>query len=481
MSAMIDLRPVLQIVGSVLCLLAAAMLVPALTDAAVGEPEWQVFVASASVTVFIGLVLVLGARSPAAVLSIRQAFLATVLGWAVPCLFAALPFAFGPLALAPADALFEAASGITATGSTVIAGLDRLPPGILVWRALLQWLGGLAFIVMAVAVLPALNVGGMQMFRIEILSAHERAARFAGAIVALYVGLTAVLLFLLLLAGMPAFDAMVHAMSTIATGGFSTSDGSAGSFDSAAIEVVLMLGMIAGGMPILLFFQVVHGNWRGLLKDEQVRWYLGLLFLGTAALSLWLARAKGLAAAEALRTGAFTAISAMTGTGLYTVDYSEWTGMPVAVLFFLTFVGGCSGSTAGGVKVFRLKMLFANALVQVRRLMRPHAILIPTFNRKPISEEVLGSVMGFLFVYALSFALLAMALAFLGVDLMTALSGAASAIANKGGGLGQAIGPAGTYAPLPDAAKYLLSAGMLFGRLELFTVLVLFVPGFWKQ
>jgi len=217
------------------------------------------------------------------------------------------------------------------------------------------------------------------------------------------------------------------------------------------------------------------------LRDGQLRWYFGLMALGCLGVAAWLAASRGMAPLDALRSGSFTAISVMTGTGLFTLEYGNWGGLPAAILFFLAFVGGCAGSTSGGVKVFRFQFLFADALVQLRRLLRPHAVLIASFNRRPIPEEVLASVMGFLFVYALSFAILAMALAFLGLDFITAVSGAASALANLGPGLGGEIGPGGSYAGLPDAAKWLLAGGMLLGRLELFTVLVLFVPGFWRE
>jgi trk system potassium uptake protein TrkH len=480
-----DFRPVLQIVGTILCLLAAAMLVPAAVDGLAGSPEWLVFVGSAGITLLVGLALLLGMRSEWRDLDIRQAYLTTVLGWLAPCIFAALPFAFGPAGLSAPDAFFEATSGVTTTGSTVLAGLDRLPPGLLLWRGLLQWLGGIGIIIMAVAVLPVLNIGGMQMFRIEVISSTERAtpraARIGTTIVSVYVGLTILLFAALWAAGMGRFDAIVHAMSTIATGGFSTYDTSLATFDSATIDLIVYIGMIIGGMPFLLFFHVANGNWRRALRDQQMHWYLGLLALGGIAVTLWLMHSRGFQPLTALRHGAFTVASVMTGTGLTTLDYSDWTGMPVAILFLLTFVGGCAGSTAAGIKVFRFQFLFANALVQIRQLLRPHAVMVPSFNGKPIPKEVLTSVMGFLFVYALGFAVLAMALALLGLDFITALSGAASAISNVGPGLGDTIGPGSTYAPLPDAAKILLAGGMLFGRLEMFTVLVLFLPSFWKQ
>ncbi|CAA7612947.1 TrkH family potassium uptake protein [Magnetospirillum sp. SS-4] len=482
---MIDVRPVLHAVGMLLCLLAAAMVLPALVDFRDNHAEWRVFATSAGFTLFFGLLLMLGTRTGQPRRSVRQTYLTVTFGWLVPGLFAALPLIHGPLQMSAVDAAFEAVSGLTTTGATVIRGLDGLPRGLLLWRALLNWLGGLGVIAMAMAILPNLAIGGMQMFRLEVPGPAERAStrarRIAVVTAGAYGGGTALLALGLWFAGMTGFEAMVHAMSAISTGGFSTSDASVGHFRNVGIELMLIVGMAAGGLPFLLFFQAAQGNGRAALGDIQLRWYFGLMGLGTLAVTSWLVADRGLALADALRHGAFTVVSVMTGTGLFTLEYGTWGGMPAAVLFFLAFVGGCAGSTTGGIKVFRFQLLFADALVQMRRLLRPHAVLIASFNRRPIPEDVLGSVMGFLFVYALAFALLAMALSFLGVDVLTSVTGAASALANLGPGLGAEIGPGGSHAGLPDAAKVLLCGGMLLGRLELFTVLVLFVPAFWRQ
>ena len=482
---MIDLRPVFQVIGSVLCVLALAMLAPVLLDFRDNQPEWRVFAVSSGLTLFAGLLLVLGTRTTPGRRTLRQTYLSAAFAWIVPGLFAALPLIYGPLHLSFTDAAFEAVSGLTSTGATVIRGLDGLPRGLLLWRVLLNWLGGLGVIAMAVAVLPNLAIGGMQMFRLEVPGPAERATsranRIAVVILGVYAGITGVLALMLWAAGMTGFEALAHAMSTISTGGFSTSDSSIGHFSNAAIDLIIILGMVIGGLPFLLFFQMTQGNAKAVLRDGQLRWYFGLMALGIAGVSLWLAGSRGLAPLDALRHGAFTVVSVMTGTGLFTLEYGQWGGMPAAILFFLAFVGGCAGSTTGGIKVFRFQFLFADALVQMRRLLRPHAVLIATFNRRPIPEVVLGSVMGFLFVYALSFAMLAMALGFLGLDFMTAITGAASALANLGPGLGGEIGAGGSYAAVPDAAKWLLAGGMVFGRVELFTILVLFVPAFWRQ
>jgi trk system potassium uptake protein TrkH len=270
-------------------------------------------------------------------------------------------------------------------------------------------------------------------------------------------------------------------MSAIATGGFSTSDSSVARFNDSAIDAILLLGMVIGGMPFLLFYRMVQGDWANIVRDDQLRWYVALLLAASIAVTAWLILARGLPAHTALHHGTFTVASVMTGTGFHSTDFSNWGSLPLAILFFLTFIGGCAGSTASGIKVFRLHVLLVTVRTQAMKLLQPNAVLLPYLNRRPIPEAVAESVMGFLFVYVLSFALLSIGLALAGLDFMTALSAAASAIANLGPGLGQPIGPGTSFAALPDAAKWLLSFGMLLGRLELFLVLVLFMPAFWRD
>jgi len=482
---MLDFRPVLQIVGWLLVGLAAAMLIPAAVDLSAGSPEWAVFALSAGLTLFVGLALEAGMRSDWRRLSVRQTYLATALGWVVPCAFAALPFAFGRPQLAATDALFEAICGLTTTNATVLTGLDHLPPGLLLWRGLLQWLGGAGTLAMAVALLPALKIGGMQMFRIELLmggdKAAPRAARLGTTLAATYAGLTLTVGLSLWLVGMPGFDALVHAMATVSTGGFSTWDASIGHFNKARIDLVVTLGMVASGLPFLVLAQAAQGNVRALWRDAQARWYFAILAAASLVMTLWLMLGQHYGFPTALRHGAFTVVSAITGTGFSTLDYGSWSGLPTALLLFTALLGGCAGSTSGGIKIFRLQLLLAGALVQMRRLLRPHAVVIARFNRRQIPKEALEAVMGYVFVYALAFAALAMGLGLLGLDFVTSVSGAVGALTNFGPGLGPVIGPAGSFGALSDPAKWLLATGMLFGRLEMFPLLVLFIPGFWKQ
>ena len=481
---MIEFRPVIFVLGILLSILAVAMVIPAAVDALVGHGDWQVFAAAAATTLFIGVSMILTTRSGWSGYTLRQAFLMTNLAWLVIAIFGSLPFAYSELELSVTDAFFESMSGVTTTGATVIVGLDSAPPGILLWRAILQWLGGIGIIVMAVAILPILQVGGMQLFRVEAFETDKvlpRAAQIAGGIGIVYVFLTALAAIVLWLLGMTGFEAVAHAMTSIATGGFSTSDQSLAHFESAEIDWAICLFMILGSMPFVLYLRMARGNLRAVQRDSQVRWMLTILAISILLTALWLWRRDMMGFESALRYAAFNVISIMTGTGYSTADFSQWGGFPMSLLFVLMVVGGCAGSTTCGIKIFRFQVLYATSKAQLLRLMQPHGVFFPYYNRKPIPETVAESVMSFFFLFAVSFALLATGLGLFGLDFTTAVSGAASAIANVGPGLGDTIGPAGTYAPLPDGAKWLLSAGMLLGRLELFTVLVLLVPAFWRN
>lgn len=483
---MIAFGPVLHIVGLMISIMAVAMLLPAALDLAVGNPDWQVFAGSAALSLFFGVAMMLTTReSSGHSLNLRQAFLLTTLSWLTLAAVAALPFAFSQLEMSVADAFFESMSGVTTTGATVIVGLDAAPPGILLWRSLLQWLGGIGIIVMALAMLPMLSVGGMQLFRTEAFDTPDkvlpRAAQLAGGISGIYVGLTAVCAAALWVVGMPGFDAIAHAMTTIATGGYSTKDASVGHYDNAAIHWIVTSGMIVGSLPFVYYVRMAQGSLRPIFQDSQVQWFFVIVVLSVGAIAWWNWRELGHAPEAAMRHAAFNVVSVMTGTGFATTDFGLWGGFPTTLLMCLMFVGGCAGSTTCGIKIFRFQVLYATAKAQIERLLRPHGVFIAYYNRKPIPESVSESVMGFFFLYMLCFVALAAALGALGLDFITAVSGAATAISNVGPGLGPIIGPAGNFDPLPEGAKWLLSFGMLLGRLELFTVLVLFSPSFWRR
>lgn len=462
--------------------LAIAMCLPAIADAAANNPDWQVFLTASGFTLFVGGILALTSRGSVRTITPRQGFVLTTFLWIVIPGFAALPFAFADLDLSYTDAFFESMSGLTTTGSTIIRSLDVAPPGILVWRALLQWLGGIGVIAMAIAILPLLRIGGMQLFRMESSDRSEKVLPRTTQLVAyigfIYLGASIVCALAYWAAGMSGFDAIAHAMTTIATGGFSTYNASIAHFKNPIIEYIGVIFMLIGSLPFVLYLRALRGNAKPLFRDDQVRLFLLIVIIAVLAIAYY-RYASGIEIGAALRESAFNVVSIITGTGYATADYSAWGPFALIGFFFLMFVGGCAGSTTCGIKVFRFQVLYATAVTQIRRLLEPHGVYLAYYNRKPIPEEVSASVMAFFFLYALSYVVIAVGLGLLGVDFLTAASGAATAISNVGPGLGPTIGPSGTFATLPDGAKWLLSAGMLLGRLELFTVIVLLIPSFW--
>ncbi|MCB1562086.1 MAG: TrkH family potassium uptake protein [Alphaproteobacteria bacterium] len=478
-----DIRPVLYVSGMLLSIMSLSLILPMLADLYVGHSDWKVFFLCIIVTAFFGGSLVLSNAGQKFKMSIRQVFFLTFTSWMTIVTFGALPFRFSELNLSFTDAFFESMSGITTTGATVITGLDDAPPGILLWRAILQWLGGIGIILMAMSVMPFLKVGGMQIFRTELSESEKalpREATLASAIGLIYLGLTILCAILYMMTGLTTFDAIAHAMTTISTGGFSTFDTSFGHYNDPWAEIVAIVFMLLGGMPFVLYLKAVRGNIRPFIQDSQVRWFLSIVAASIVATTFYLVVQQDETIGEALRRSSFNIISLITGTGYVNGDYNMWGGFVISLFFFLMVVGGCAGSTSCGIKIFRFQVLYAVTHVQMQKLLHPHGVFIAHYNNKPIPPDVPMSVMSFFFVYAVCFSLLAIALSFVGLDFLTAMSGAATAISNVGPGLGDIIGPTGTFAPLPDDAKWILSAGMLLGRLEIFTILVMLSPKFWR-
>lgn len=482
---MIQLRPIVFAIGVLLSALALLMAIPAVADWLSGYGrDASTFAVCAGFTLFVGVSSVLATGGGDSEFDIRQSFLFAGLAWLAAAAFSALPLAFCNLRLSTTDAFFEAMAGVTATAATVITGLDSAAPGILLWRALLQWFGGIGMIAMAIAVLPILQVGGMQLFRLEAAKAGRRAlpraAQILSGVALIYFVLTTVCATALWAAGMTGFEAVLHAMATVSTGGFSTSDQSIAHFRSAGVEIILIVFMILGGLPFLLYLQAMRGSPRRLFADGQVHWFIGIVAWAVAVMTYWLWHERGEPFITALRESAFNVVSVVTGTGFTTTNYDSWGGAAVAGLLFLMVVGGCAGSASGGIKVFRFQVIYETANAQIKRLIQPSGLFVPQFNDRPIPDAVATAVMGFFFLFAVSFAMLALGLSLTGLDPLTSLSGAASALANVGPGLGRVIGPSGSFEELPDTAKWFLSFGMLVGRLDLYTVLVLFLPAFWR-
>jgi trk system potassium uptake protein TrkH len=480
----IDLRPILYTLGALICMMSAGMIVPIAVDVIAGNPDWEVFLLAMFMSLAVGGMFVMANRDTGDALNLRQAFLLTTLAWSVLPAFAALPIAFSELDLSYTDAYFEAMSGLTTTGSTVISGLDNAPPGILIWRALLQWFGGIGIIVMAVAVLPMLQVGGMQVFKAESFDTVEKilpkASQISGVISGIYLALTAVCTILYMVAGMGAFDALAHAMTVIATGGFSTSDGSIGGFDSYAIDMVTLMFMIIGSIPFVLLLQLIRGRPLVFWRDEQVQGFLKLVALLCVGVTVWLIIWKDFTLGEAFRYGSFNIVSILTGTGYATTDYAQWGAFSATLFFLVMFIGGCAGSTSCGIKIFRFQVLLKSMRSWVNHIIQPNGMFVPTYNKRPIAEDVKSSVMSFMTLFLGLVVLLAIAISATGEDWITSFSSAGTALANVGPGLGEKVGPAGNFGGLTDMAKWLMSMGMLVGRLEIFSVLVLFSPAFWR-
>lgn len=478
-------RPVLFVVGILLLALAGFMLLPAAVDALRGDPDWRAFVVSAAITAGAGGALLLGYRqAKAPALTPRDGFVLTVLAWLLLCCFATLPFMLSPRQMSLADAFFEAMSGLTTTGGTVMLELGEAPKGLLLWRALLHLIGGVGIIVMAVAILPVLRVGGMQLFRMESSDKSEKArprvSQVSGIVISVFLVMTAICAVALVIAGMPAFDAVCNAISAVSTGGLATQDTSIGYYQSAAIEWIVIVFMFLGACPFVLLAAAAQGNVRGFLTDSQVRWFAAYLACVVIAIALWQIIANDRPTMEAIRSSAFAVVSMATTTGFVTDDYTLWGTFPLGAFMMLYFIGGCTGSTTGGIKVFRYCVLGSISQWQLRLLVHPNRMRPPTYNGKPISEDVVRSVLSFFVFYIAGYAVLTVAITAFGLDLVTASSGVAQAMANAGPGLGHIIGPAGNYAPLPDGAKWVLSLAMLLGRLELLTVLVMLTPVFWR-
>ena len=477
--------PIIYLIGMLLCILSLFMMIPAFVDWLYGNNDWPAFVGASLLTLFVGAILYLSNRdSTTEHLELRQAFLLTNSAWISIALFGSLPFLLSEIDMSFTDAIFESTSGITTTGATVINNLEATSHGILIWRALLQWLGGVGIIVMALAVLPMLSIGGMQLFKTESYETPDKvvpkAASFAAGISIVYITLTVVWALMLWFAGMPLFDSIAHAMTTLATGGYSTRSDSLAAFNSSSIEIIIIFGMIVGSLPFVHYLAITKKGLKNLFKDDQVKLFLTLIVFVVLIVSIYL-NLNDVPFLEALRLASFNVISIITGTGFGTSDFNNWGGFPTTILLILMFIGGCAGSTTCGLRMARIQVLVANAKAQISKLIRPHAVVVSYYNQKPIPENVAESVMGFFFLYIISFAVIACLLGGLGLDLITAISGAASAIGNVGPGLGDIIGPSGTYQSIPELGKLFLCAGMILGRLEIFAILVMFSPLFWKN
>ena len=477
-------KTVFFIIGTLLIVLGLSMLVPYCAQILYDEDSHS-FLSSSFITILIGVLFVLANLQEKYQLNLKQTFLFSSFAWLSIAIFGALPFILSDINFSLSDSFFESMSGITTTGSTVIVNLDTSPKSILLWRAIMQWLGGVGIIVMAITVLPLLKVGGMQLFKIESSDSPEkilpRTTQVAFIIISTYLVLTICCSFFYRTLGMSLFDSIAHAMTTIATGGFSTHNDSIGYFNNPNIEIVATIFIILGSIPFITYLKFIKGNRKIFFQDIQIKGLVYLFLLSSLIMFLYLFfNNNNILIVEKIRIASFNVVSILSGTGYVTNDFSLWGKFPLIFFLFLMFIGGCAGSTACGIKIFRFQLLFLFLNNQIKKLIYPNSVFILKYNKQKITDNYMNSVIIFIFAYLFIFILTAMLLSITGLDFLSAISGAATSISNVGPGLGEMIGPNGNFKEVSDLSKWLLSFGMLLGRLELFAVLVLFFPSFWR-
>ncbi len=477
--------PILFFVGVVSCCFGIAMLVPMLVDLADDHEDYAVFLTCAAGTLFLGAGLAFATYDRDQKITLNETLLLLPATWLTICMVCAVPFMLSELRMPLADAVFEAVSGLTNTGSTVIVGLDNLPRGLLMWRSLLMWIGGFGVVTIAVLALPFLRIGGLQLFSLDLSPNSSkflpRIAEVVQQIGIIYAILTFVCMVCFWIAGMSFFDAVNHAMTTIATGGYSTHDAGFGFFASNSIEWLAVLFMMLGAMPFGLYIIASHGRPGILWRDEQVRLFLAIIAGATAMIALWRLVHEDIAIMEAIRSAAFAVVATVTTSGFTGHDYSLWGGFPETVAFLLMLIGGCTGSTVGGIKVFRVLIMLKTLRMQVRRQIYPHGAFRVTFNGDTVSDAIRSGVATYIFTYLLLLVMLMLGISAFGLNFTESLGAAATALGNVGPGLGPNSGPCCTFKEVPAGVKWIMSFGMLAGRLEILILLIPFSRSFWRN
>ena len=478
-------KTVFFLIGVLLTILGVSMLIPYAIQILQNENSHS-FIGSSFITIFIGILFILANLEKNFKLNLQQTFLFSALAWFLIAIFGSLPFLLSPIPFSISDAFFESMSGITTTGATVITNLDNTPKSILLWRSIMQWLGGIGIIVMAITILPLLKVGGMQLFKMEgPLSTEKilpRTLEVATILISTYLVLTIICALLYWFFGMSVFDSVAHSMTTLATGGFSTHNNSIGFFENPNIEIIASVFIILGSIPFITYLKFVKGNKRIFLEDIQIKGLINILVISIIIMFAYLFFISNeLSIFDKLRISAFNVVSILSGTGYVTDDFGLWGKFSLIFFLFLMFIGGCAGSTACGIKIFRLQMLIIFLKNQIKKLISPNSVIVVKYNNQKITDDFIKSVITFIFAFLFIFLIIALLLSLTGLDFITAISGAASSISNVGPGLGEIIGPNGNYKNIPDVSKWVLSFGMLLGRLELFAILVLFFPSFWRN
>jgi len=477
------IKGVIWTLGILTALFGMGMLLPAFVSLYFSSGHADHFIISGCLTSVFGLSMMKWGGGAPKQLSHKDGFLIVTLAWVILSTLGAIPFWTTGVCTTFIDGLFESTSGLTTTGATILSGLDSTPPSILFWRSMQEWLGGMGIIVLAVAVMPLLGVGGMQLFRAETPGPVKdkltaRVTETAKALWYIYLSMTIITAIGLWIAGMSGFDAINHAMTTVAIGGFSTHDASIGYYDSTWIRGLIVLFMVLAGINFTLHFAALRRGFSlsSYTRDDEFRTYvkwMSVLILLVGSLTL-------LSQSGTWDEVLFNTVSIATTTGFAVSDYALWPPGATMLLFAAMFIGACAGSTGGGIKVIRVLLLFRQGMREIRRLIHPHGVIHVKVNEQSISGDIVQALWGFFVLYIVCYAVISILVAFSGVDMMTALSASAACITNTGPGFGN-VGPASTYASLPDAAKGILMFGMILGRLEIFTLFVLLVPEFWKK
>ncbi len=482
---MFNFKPIALVSGTVICAIGFLLIIPLITEIIYRTESWQSYTVPILLYLIVGGSLVITNRNIELKISTKEAFIITVLSWILLCILCSVPFIFTQTDLSVIDALFESMSGITTTGSTVLNNLDGLPKGILIWRALLQWLGGIGILVIALFILPFLKIGGMQIFHLEGDDPYDKflpkISSVISKIFSIYLSLTFILFLLYYINDMTLFDALAHSFTTISTGGFSTHDESFAYFNSSAILLIAIFFMVIGSLPFLVIAQTSWNNILAVFKDHQTRVFLIILTISITLIYLFAQQYISGNIFEKLITISFNTISIISGTGYVSDNFENWGNYASVLFLILMFIGGCAGSTTGGLKVFRFQILFKYINLHLKKMLKPHVVVASHFNEKKIPDSTYDSVMSFFFLYIITFSLSALLLSFSGMDFLSCISAAASSISNVGPGLGEILGPEGNYSSLSDYSKLVLIFTMFLGRLEMLTILVLFLPFFWKN
>ena len=443
------------------------------------------FISASLITIIFGTLFFLSNLEQNKQLNLQHAFLLTALSWVSVALFGSLPFIFSNLNLTITDSFFESMSGITTTGSTIITDLDSAPKAILLWRAILQWLGGIGIIVMAITLMPIMNVGGMQLFKVSNSDTSEKilpkTKEISIRLIIIYLVLTFLCALFYKVFGMKYFDSLTHSMTTIATGGFSNYNESIGYFNSINIEITSMIFIILGSIPFIAYIKFLSGKKKIFFTDTQISSFIKIIFFSILFLFFYLTIFYKGFSEVSLRSITFNVISILTGTGYVTQNFDDWGNFPLIYFLALMFIGGCAGSTTCGIKIFRIQILYSFLKSQLKKIIYPRGIFIIKYDNNNVDEKFMASIISFIYLYIIIFFIIAALLSLTGLDFTTSISGAATSISNVGPGLGELIGPNGNFSQLPDFSKWVLSFGMILGRLELFAILVLFLPSFWQK